>query len=362
MNNFNDYKKKLNYSTCNEDALTEKKALNVTKSDIILCLTGSGGPALNLLIENPKKIITVDFNPIQNWLLELKISAIKNLEYDEFCKFLGLKECKNRLELYDKIKDNLSDLSFKYWEKNKRDIKKGILYQGKLEKVYKISSNILKLSMGEKLDKMFSFINLEDQIKFYETEWKTDPNWKEYLKHSESIYFNNKDIEPAYYDLGEDYDFEDFCSQLGDKGFKKHLVRENHLLCLSIDGSYDRVSILPLWLQRDNYHILKENIHKIHIVTENIISYLKNSPMNSIDKFAVSNVTDYLNEEDYNNFYRYVINCSRPNGKICIRNIVQRPILSDFTKNIIRDEKLEKELENNDLALEYKIIVGKIIK
>ncbi len=362
MNRFSDYKKNLNYSTCNEDSLTEKKALDVTKSDIILCLTGSGGPALNLLIENPKKIIAIDFNSIQNWLLELKIAAIKNLEYDEFCKFLGFKECKNRLELYDKITDDLSDYSFKYWEKHKRDIKKGILYQGQLEKVYKFSSNILKFNMGEKLDKMFSFNNLEDQIKFYETEWKTDPNWKEYLKHSYSIYFSNKDIEPAYYDLGEDYDFENFCSKLIDKGFKTRLVRENHLLSLGIDGSYDRVSILPLWLQRNNYHILKENIHKINIITENVISYLKNSPMNSIDKFAVSNLTDYLNEEDYKNFYRYIINCSRPNGKICIRSIVQRPILSDFTKNIIRNEELEKELENNDLALEYKIIVGKIIK
>ncbi|KAB3533477.1 DUF3419 family protein [Alkaliphilus pronyensis] len=361
MEHIMEYKGNLNYTTCNEDSLTEIQALKVKAKDTILCLTGSGGPVLNLLTENPQKIIAIDFNPIQNWLLELKMVAIKNLEYKDFIRFIGLKKSKNRLEIFNSFVGELSAESRYYWQKNSKFINKGVLYQGTLEKYYKYVSDILKLTMEEKVNKILSFTSLEEQSHYYQHHWKTDPNWRELLTSSSPFYFNNKTLEPAYDYLGEGYNFEKFCSDMVDRGFMTHLVRENHLLCLSIDGSYDRAEKLPLWLQEENYNIIRSNLHKVEIETDDIVSFLMKTDK-KFDKYAISNVTDYLNEDKFNMLFQYIINSSKENSRLCARYIVPRQIAKKIAPYIKRELELEEQLEKRDLALEYKLIVAAIDK
>lgn len=79
---------KINYSACNEDSRSEIEALNINENDVILCITASGARSLDLLVKNPKKIVSIDFNKTQNFLLSLKIAAYQGLNYDEFLSFL----------------------------------------------------------------------------------------------------------------------------------------------------------------------------------------------------------------------------------------------------------------------------------
>lgn len=67
----------LNYSSCNEDGLTELRALDVQPGDHVCCITGSGDRVLHMLLGNPDQVSAFDLNPAQNYLLELKISAIR---------------------------------------------------------------------------------------------------------------------------------------------------------------------------------------------------------------------------------------------------------------------------------------------
>ncbi len=355
------FKNTLNYSTCNEDSLSEINALKIIETDEILCITGSGGRVLNLLTENPKKIIAVDFNPTQNWLLELKIAAMRNLNYIQFSKFIGLRKCKDRLELFKAIEHNLTKACLRYWKRNKRSIIKGVLYQGKLERFLKYFSNVIKESMCEKVDEILSFTDLEEQKKYYEEEWKNDPNWTQIAN-----FFSSKirEADPTY-DLyvDKDHNFEDFIFKILEKGFNSHLIRNNHFLCLIIDGNYERVLKLPICLQEEKYNIIKNNLHKIKIVTCDIVTYLKNSEVNTIDKFSISDVGGYLSDKQYDKLYEYMINSSKINSIFCARNIVaKRSIPSKYSKFIKRETALEKKLNKEDLALEYEIIIGKISK
>ena len=59
--------------------LTDKKVITVT---------GSTDHILNAILQGSKKITTFDINPLTKPYMDLKISAIKNLSYDEFIKFL----------------------------------------------------------------------------------------------------------------------------------------------------------------------------------------------------------------------------------------------------------------------------------
>ncbi|MCP4129922.1 MAG: DUF3419 family protein, partial [bacterium] len=80
----------LNYSSCNEDAYTELKALDIQPGDGVACITGSGDRPLHILLGNPAHVCAFDANRVQNFLLELKIAAIKELDYEDYIAFLGL--------------------------------------------------------------------------------------------------------------------------------------------------------------------------------------------------------------------------------------------------------------------------------
>jgi len=81
---------KVEYYSCWEDIQVIQDALEINTNDIILSITSAGCNIFNFLLYNPKKILSIDFNPYQNYLLELKIEAIKKLDYEEFLGLLGI--------------------------------------------------------------------------------------------------------------------------------------------------------------------------------------------------------------------------------------------------------------------------------
>jgi S-adenosylmethionine-diacylglycerol 3-amino-3-carboxypropyl transferase len=352
-----DFSDGLHYSTCNEDSLVEIKALELRETDKVVCITGSGGRVLNLLTQNPNKIISIDLNPIQNWLLELKMVAIKNFNYDDYAKFLGLTPCKERLELFNKIKQDLSKEGRSFWEKENRLIKKGVLYQGKFEKYCKYFSDTLKESMKEKVDKILTFDCLVEQKKYYEDVWKKDSNWSEIAKHHRVDLKESVPNYTLYY--GEKYDFDYFIYHVLDKGFKKTLVKDNHYLCMILDGSYERARKLPLCLEEEYYFTLKNNLNKVEIVTDNIITYLGNLKPNTLDKFSISDLAGYLNNEEHSELFKNIIYTARKKAILCARHIKgQRGIPEKYVQKIERKIDLEREIKEIDLTLEYEIVIG----
>ena len=56
-----DFFNKINYSASNEDSESERIALSLTSEDTVLCITGSGARSLDLLVDSPKEIVSIDF-------------------------------------------------------------------------------------------------------------------------------------------------------------------------------------------------------------------------------------------------------------------------------------------------------------
>ena len=116
--------------------------LQLSEHDKVLCITGSGSRVLDLIIQKPKIIYAVDFNPCQNYLLELKIAAIKYLDYEDYISFLGLIPSKHRLNIFNGISSSLSNSARYFWERNTDLIKRGVIYQGGWEKYFRNLSKI----------------------------------------------------------------------------------------------------------------------------------------------------------------------------------------------------------------------------
>ena len=78
---------KIKYSQCWEDAEILLKALKINKNDKVVSITSGGDNTLSLITNNPSEIYAVDSNFAQNYLMELKLKAIQNLDCNIKCYY-----------------------------------------------------------------------------------------------------------------------------------------------------------------------------------------------------------------------------------------------------------------------------------
>ena len=83
------HKTNLIYNTCWEDPRLDREALALGSDDTVLVITSAGCNALDYATQAPKHVYAVDMNPLQNALLELKLAAIRTLEFGDFFKVFG---------------------------------------------------------------------------------------------------------------------------------------------------------------------------------------------------------------------------------------------------------------------------------
>ena len=121
---------KVDFYTSWEDINPIQEALDINSNDVVLTITSGGCNVLNFLLYNPKKIISVDYNPYQKYLMELKIESIRKLDHTSFLELMGIKSSDRKEEHYENIKKNLSNEAREYWDSNQYAIKKGLLYVG----------------------------------------------------------------------------------------------------------------------------------------------------------------------------------------------------------------------------------------
>src|SRR5208283_1945969 len=106
------------YNTCWEDPRLDHQALKLTADDTILVITSAGCNALDYVLAGPKQVVAVDLNPRQNALLELKLSGIRNLEFEDFFAMFGRGRLARAERVYvDKLRPSLSDGARCYWDR-----------------------------------------------------------------------------------------------------------------------------------------------------------------------------------------------------------------------------------------------------
>ena len=107
------------YNTCWEDPRLDRVALRLGSNDRVLVITSAGCNSLDYALDGPARVDTVDVNSRQNALLELKIAAIRNLDYDTFFDMFGRGVLSDWKSVYpEKLRPHLPEEAVKYWDKN----------------------------------------------------------------------------------------------------------------------------------------------------------------------------------------------------------------------------------------------------
>ena len=60
-----------------KDPNSDREALRILPTDVLLTITSGGCNTLGFLLQNPQILYSVDINPSQAYLLEVKIAAMR---------------------------------------------------------------------------------------------------------------------------------------------------------------------------------------------------------------------------------------------------------------------------------------------
>lgn len=354
---------RLSYSFGNEDWSTEQRALKITPKDSIVCVTASGDRPLNLLTANCKDLLSIDANPIQNYLLNLKCAALAEFDYDNYLAFIGIQEHSNRLRLFGLISERLDLPTKAFWSRQKKMIEKGVIYQGKIERMLFWASKAIQMLRGSKVDELLAFDDLEQQKAFVNTVWES-PSWKKSFEFALNPFFSRMFVkDPGLY-LAVDSSISPglYIHQRLNSYLNHHLAKKSPLLCLLLKGKVVDEALPPYLMEQGTTHI-RSSLNRLTAKTANFVDYLEAHKTEKFDCFSVSDVASYLTAPDFERLIAGIYQTAKPGARFCMRQFLSgHQIPEKYLPHFQRDLALEDELQKQDNCFVYRFVTGTIVK
>jgi len=353
----------INYASFHEDSASELRALQLQNTDRVLCLSGSGARPLDLLIASPAEVVAIDWSPAQSMLLELKIAVIRHLSYEEGLAFLGLLPAKNREQIYEKLKQELSPEAIAFWDRRRRNIRRGVYFEGRWERFLRIASWTLRTTRGKLIKQVLNSSNIEEQSDLWATRWNS-AGWRfalrvltsrfvvKYLLREPGLQYINRDVSPSTYLQNR---FQQAASEF--------LLRESPWVCALAHGRITATGPLPLHLQEENFSILQDRIDSIRVVTASLFEYLqqqKDSGGEPFQAFSLSDFSSYATEQEFTDIWEAMLSCADAGARICERRfLVEYRLPATVESEVTVDHALGEQLSREDRSVVYSFLVAR---
>ena len=346
------------YAQCWEDPEMDRIAFDIKPGDTVFSITSGGCNALTFLLDDPDKVICLDMNRFQNYLLRLKISAFKTLEYHETLEFFGVRASKRRWELYEKLRPVLSEEEQLYWSYKKSDLNRGIIHCGKYERYMHLLKRVFRILIGEKIiSELFNSSSLDEQRILFKTKWDNF-KWRLFCRVLLSRTFASILFDKAFYKyLEPEFSFEKYYRSAVMQAITELPIKENYFIAYILLGNYLDDN-LPVYLKKENYEFIRDRVDRIYTITSGCQEYMRTLPMDTISKFNFTNIFEWMSMEEFTLLLLETLRIAKDGAVITYRNhLVTRNRPEVFAEKIIPDMKLSLELRKRDRSFIYKAYV-----
>ncbi len=340
----------IRYANCWEDADVLLEALNVQEGDRVFSIGSAGDNSFSMLIGNPEKVVAVDINLTQLNLIELKKAAIKVFDHDTFLQFMGFREAENRINLFEKIKPQLSEEVQEFCKDHLMEIESGIIHTGKFERYFKLfHSKILPFIHSNKnINRLFEKKTIEQQRNFYSEIWN-NKRWRFLFK----IFFSK--IIMGWF--GRDPKFlkeveipvSEFILNKAEKQLSSDLCQENYFLQYILTGRFEMN--IPHYARKENYDIIKSRIDRLEVFqgfAEE--AFQKHSNFN---KFNLSNIFEYMDYDTFDAVGRNLVQNASTSSRLAYWNLMVPRRLSKIFPELNYAEEQSKKLSEIDKGFFY---------
>ncbi len=291
-----------------------------------------------MLARTPGKVYALDLNPSQLACLELRVAAYRVLAHQELLILIGSrsetavdsskpntavapKADSYRRALYIRCRGLLSLEVRAFWDRNLALVDRGIGSAGKFERYFDIFRRFLLPSVhsGSKVAELLRGGPPEIRQKFYSQRWDTW-RWRLLFK----IFFSRTVMGR----LGRDPSFFHYVQgSVADRILlrTRHALvelnpAENPYLHWILRGSHGEA--LPFALRPENFSAIRSNLDRLSWRCRNLEGFLQEIGPGMIDCFNLSDIFEYMSDENYHRLLKQIVGAARPGGRLAYWNML----------------------------------------
>ena len=341
------------YNTCWEDPRLDRTALKLGPDDNVLVITSAGCNALDYALVGPNHVHAVDMNPRQNALLDLKMAAIRNLEFGDFFKMFGEGRLPGVKEIYQqKLRSELPAWSQQFWDKKIKwfdNRKKTFYYRGTSGAIARMirmyTDNVIRVRPH--LDSLMNAESVEEQKTIYETHLKKK-FWSGLMKFTMNRdttmsmlgvpKAQRRQIETQY--EGGLVKFIQDCMQ---SVFADLPMKDNYFWRVYMNGAYSR-ECCPEYLREENFQKLKGGlVDRISTHTDSVQGFLEKID-GQISRYILLDHMDWLSDQFFpllESEWQAIVDKATPDARLIWRSGGLRTDFIDQVQ-ITKDGQVQK--------------------
>jgi len=341
------------YNTCWEDPRLDREALQFGPDDNVLVITSAGCNALDYALAGPNHVNAVDMNPRQNALLDLKMSAIRSLEFEDFFRMFGEGRLPGIKEIYQqKLRESLPAWSKDFWDKKIKwfdNRRKTFYYRGTSGAIAKMirtyTDNVIRVRPH--LESLLNAETIEEQKEIYENHLKKK-FWSGLMKFTMNRdttmsmlgvpKAQRKQIETQY--RGGLVKFIQDCME---SVFVELPMKDNYFWRVYMNGAYSR-DCCPEYLKPDNFAALKGGlVDRISTHTDSVQGFLEKHD-GQISRYILLDHMDWLSDQFFpllESEWQAIVDRAAPGARIIWRSGGLRTDFIDEVK-INRNGEIQK--------------------
>lgn len=311
----------IRYAQCWEDTDVVLEALDIRPGDVCFSVGSGGDNTLSMLSRQPGRVVAVDLSPAQIATIELKAAAFRRLSHPDTLGLAGVRQSRRRLELYRRVRGDLSPAARSFWDSHSAIIEAGISAAGKFEHYLGLFRRVVLPLVHSRpdIDALFVPRNAENRRQYYDHHWN-NRRWRFLLRVFASRWVMGR--------FGRDPSF--FRYVEGDVA-SRILARAEHAL-VDLDPAHNPYlqwlvygrfqDVLPHVWRAENFEAIRGNLDRLELRVASVENWLETAADRSIDRFNMSDVFEYLSEGASDRVFENIARCARPGARIAYWNMM----------------------------------------
>lgn len=348
------------YAQCWEDPEIDRVAFGIRPADTVLTVTSGGCNALAFLVDDPARVIALDLNPYQNYVLELKMAAFRALEHGELLRFLGAAPSEGRRELYARVRPLLGARARGYWDAQPRKLDRGVIHAGRYEAYMRhLRRSFRALMDGKRLaERLLQARDRDERERLYAQEWD-GPRWRLFTRALLSRAVQSLLFDRAFFaQLGESFSFGDHFRERIRHAVVDLPLRENPFFCYLLFGGFPCAESLPTYLRQENFEAIRGRLDRIELLQGSCEAVFPTLPEGIVSKFNFTNIFEWMSPESCEALLRQTVRVASDGAVLTYRNLlVPRSRPAGLADVLVPDQETAHRLHERDRSFIYRAYV-----
>jgi S-adenosylmethionine-diacylglycerol 3-amino-3-carboxypropyl transferase len=358
----------IRYANLWEDADVLCAALAPAPGKRMLSIASAGDNALALAAAGAE-VVAADLSPAQLACVELRLAALRKLDYDDVLAFFGVtppqqnsgepRPDPRRMAKYRQLRNELSAAARDFWDAHEPEIVGGFIHAGKFESYFRLfRRRVLPLVHRRRtIDELLAEKSLAAQREYYEQRWNNRRwRWMFRIFFSRTV-MGRKGRDPEFFRYVEG-SVSDRILERTRYALTELPTHTNPYLRYILTGNYDPACALPRYLRPENFAAVREGARRVTVYHGPIDAAAGELGGAGWDGFNLSDIFEYLGPGLSRDVYRKLLEHARPGARFAYWNmLVPRRRPDEFAERVRSLDALAAEQFNRDLAFFYSALV-----